>query len=146
MTADGTEIGKLPCAAPDLSYVATGSRGVGTERDAEANSSRNHKNLSRLDEQFSHLGLDVKSALLSTKQEFAVGVAIGAVDHGLVDHVDVESDAFTKIGVAATTQGMQTVNKINLLGIAWEGKRMPLCLLGKCLDCGVDRKEAVLNV
>jgi len=65
-----TQLGELKVGTPDLEDVATG-RAVG-KLDSEAETTLDHEDLTRLDEERAKLGLDVQGALLGDDEEVTV--------------------------------------------------------------------------
>lgn len=117
MATKGSEIWKLPHRAPHLSDVASCYLCIRGEVEAEPDSSLYDANLSWLQKNLSHLSLDVEIALLRADQEVAVSVAECPSFHVGVDHVDIECNALSDVGVAAATQCVQAIRKVDLLVI-----------------------------
>ena len=97
-----TQIGELPHGTPHFGDVATRDFRAGSEVQAEADAPLDDADFSGLEVEFAHFGDDVETAELGADEEVAVGVAECSALHAGVDHVDVERDAFSDVGIAAS--------------------------------------------
>lgn len=105
---------KFELASPDLSDVSS-RRPVG-KLDSEANTTWDHDDLTRLDEERPEFGLDIEGTLLWNDKELAVGVDERLLDHACVGDIDVVSDTFTKGWVTRACDGLQAGNEIDFFG------------------------------
>jgi hypothetical protein len=117
-----------------------------SESDSESHTSLYNANLSGLQEDHSKLSLDVQVSLLSADEEVTIRVAECSLLHGSIDGIDVQSNAFSQVGVAGATQSVQAIDKIYPFRVARKRKGAPFGLFGESLDFWVEGEEAVLNV
>lgn len=100
MATQRSQIRQLPHATPNLGDVPSSLLHSRPKSDSESHTSLNNTDLSRLQENHSKLSLNVQISLLGAEEEVTICVAESSLLHGCVDGIDVQSNAFSQVGIA----------------------------------------------
>lgn len=119
---------------------------AGRESNGEADPARNHAELSRLHKQQSEFRLNVQGSELWNDEEVPICVTEGSVIHVLVDHVDILRDTLTYIRIAAPSNTVEAVHKVDLRVRSGQLKWTPFDSRGDRLDPRVQGEKRALNV
>lgn len=90
----------------------------------------------------SEFGLDVEPSLLRKNEEIAVAIAERSFPHRLVPRKHVHRQPFTHGGVTIPTDGLQTLDKVDLGTIGRDIERVPGKLGRTEMNLGIEGQEA----